>query len=94
VEGADPDGVDGVADEVGDALAHFAGRFIGEGDGQDLPGRNAHFVDEVGDAVGQHPGFARAGAGQHEQGPCNSLCRFPLGGIERVEYRHVDRAFC
>jgi hypothetical protein len=55
-------------EHVGDAVGHFAGRFVGEGDGQDLPGGEAHFAHQVDDALGEDAGFAAAGAGEDEDG--------------------------
>ncbi len=54
------------ADERADALAHLGGGLVGERDGED-PRRVHAVVDEVGDAVREHPGLARAGAGDDEQ---------------------------
>ena len=54
------------ADQFGDAAAHLVGRLVGEGDGQDRRRRHA-LVDEVGDAMGEHPGLARSCAGDDEQ---------------------------
>ncbi len=49
-----------------DPLAHLGRGLVGERDGEDLPGVRA--VGELpGDAVGEHPGLARAGAGDDEQ---------------------------
>ncbi len=49
-----------------DPLAHLGGGLVGERDGEDL--LRAHtLVDEVRDAVREHPGLARARAGDHEQ---------------------------
>ena len=59
----------GLADEGHDPLAQLAGRPVGEGHGQDLPGPNAEHADEVGDAVGEDAGLAAAGAGEDEQRP-------------------------
>ena len=56
------------AHQLFDAFAHFAGRLVGEGDGHDMPGRDAEFGDKVSDTVGQDAGFAAAGAGKDENG--------------------------
>jgi hypothetical protein len=53
-----------VSEQVGYALAHFAGRLIGEGDGEDGFRRDVVVVDEVADAVGDDAGFTGAGAGK------------------------------
>ena len=52
-------------------------------------------VDQRSDPHGQHPGLARAGAGQHQQRPVHVLDRLPLGRIERVlqtRSRRIDHA--
>ncbi len=48
-------------------------------------GRHAQVADEVGDAVGEHPGLARARPGHHEQGPVRVRDRVGLHGVEPVE---------
>ena len=55
------------AEELGHALAHFAGGFVGEGDRQDVPCGNSA-GRHVGDAAGDGAGFAGAGAGEDEEG--------------------------
>ena len=69
VEGAHPQVVRARADELHAALLHLPRRAVGEGDGQDLPGREAHAVDEPGDLVGDRAGLAAAGASQHQHRP-------------------------
>ncbi len=49
-----------------DALAHFAGGLVGEGDGQDGPSGDLVGADQVRDAVRDHAGLAAARAGQDE----------------------------
>ena len=67
VEGHDPHGPGARADQARDALAHLGRGLVGEGDGEHLAGLHAAGGQQVGDAVGQHPGLARAGAGDDEQ---------------------------
>jgi hypothetical protein len=55
-----------LADENADALLHLARRLVGEGDGEDLRRPGEAEIENVGDAGGQHPGLAGAGAGQHQ----------------------------
>ena len=68
VEGHDPHRVGARADQLLDALLHLARGLVGEGDREDLPGVHAAGRQEVGDAVGEHPGLAGARAGDDEQG--------------------------
>ena len=56
-----------VADERGHALPHLAGGLVGEGDRQDLARMHLPRGQQVGDAVGEHPGLARAGPGHDQQ---------------------------
>ncbi len=66
---AGADGVEGAHGEAArigielffDAVVHFFGRFVGEGDGEDVPGCYVHFAHEVDDAVGEDTGFTTAG---------------------------------
>ena len=67
VEGRHPHAPGHRADQGLDPLAHLLGRLVGEGDGQDLERGDALLGDQPGDAVGQHPGLARAGAGHDQQ---------------------------
>ena len=54
-----------VADQVVDPLPHFVGGLVGERDAQDIAGRDAQFVDQEGEPVGQRAGLARPGPGHH-----------------------------
>ena len=67
---------------AGDPRFHLAGRLVGEGDGGDMARRQAAFADEVGDFAGNDPGFARTGAGEHQQGAAHIAHGFELSGIE------------
>ena len=68
MEGAKPGhALDHAADEVADALLHFARRLVGEGDRQHLAGPGLAGGQDMGEPGGQHAGFSGAGAGQHEQ---------------------------
>ena len=83
VERAHPHRAGDRSDERGDALAHLVGGLVGERDGEDPRGVHA-LVDEVGDAVGQDPGLARAGAGDDEQRPATVDDGVELVGVEPV----------
>ena len=65
VDGADPHALAPI-DHIRKAHAHLVRRLIREGDGED--GRGAHplFLDEVGDARGEHARFAAARAREHQ----------------------------
>ena len=71
-----------------DPFFHFFGGFIGEGDRKDAVAGDFVGVDEVGDAVGDDAGFARAGTGEDEEGAVDVGGGFALGGIEAFEKVH------
>ena len=83
VERAHPHRAGDRADERGDALAHLVGRLVGERDGED-PRRVHALVDEVGDAVREHPGLARPGAGDDQQRPAAVDDGVELVGVQPV----------
>ena len=87
VERADPHLPGDRPDQLRHALAHLLGGLVGERDREDLHRVHA-LVDEVRDAMREHPGLAGAGAGDDEQ---RSV---PMDhGVElvRVEAVEVDR---
>ena len=43
---------------------------------------------QVGDAVGDDPGFPAARAGQHQQGPFGVLNRLTLAGVQPLKKIH------
>ena len=84
VERRDPHRPGDRADELGDAAAHLVGRLVGERDGEDRRRRHA-LVDEVGDAVGEHPRLARSGPGDDQQRPAAVDDGVELVGVEPGE---------
>jgi hypothetical protein len=64
-----------------DALAHLAGGLVGEGDGEDVAGVDAH-AEQVGDAAGDDARLAAAGGGEDEQGPLGVEDGLALGLVE------------
>ena len=67
------------------------GGLVGEGDGHDAPGFDAVFLDEIGDAVGEHAGLAGARAGQHEHRPRVVVTACCWEGLRVVEKGHIDQ---
>ena len=63
------------------ALAHLGRGLVGERDGEDLHRVHTLF-DEVGDAMGEHPGLARTSAGHHQQRPAPVHDGVELVGVE------------
>ena len=74
-EDLDPEGVEGahgehlefLSGQFLDALGHFPGGLVREGEGEDLGLRDA-LVEHIGHAEGDDPGFARARARNYENG--------------------------
>ena len=69
-----------------DALFHFAGGFVGEGDGDDVSGSNP-FFDQVGNAEGDDSRFPRAGSGENEDGAVDGFNGESLLGVERGQVK-------
>ena len=82
VEGARLDALD---PEAAQPAAHLAGRPGGEGDRQHLGGLVDARRDPVGDAVGDRPGLAGAGAGEHADRTAERFGDPALLGIEALE---------
>ena len=76
-----------MAEKAVDALAHFVGGLVGEGDGEDGVGGDALFLDEPGDAAGDDAGLSGAGAGEDEQGAFGGFNGGALFGIQIVDER-------
>ncbi len=66
------------------ALAHLVRGLVGEGDGQYL-GRGHPVGHQPGNAVGKHPGLARAGPSDDEQRAAAVAHRTALLGVEPVQ---------
>jgi len=71
-----------MGNELLDALPHFSGRFVGEGDGQDLTGIDPEGFDEKGDSIGEHARLSTPGTREDQYRAFGALDRFPLGWIE------------
>ena len=65
-----------------DALLHLLRRLVRERDREDLVRLHADRGEQVGDAIGEDAGLARARAGDHEQRPLGRQHRLPLGGVQ------------
>ena len=64
VEGVDVSGVV-IAGQIMDALAHFAGGFVGEGNAKDIAGQDADLVHKVSKPPGKGAGLAGTGPRDH-----------------------------
>ena len=83
VEGAGGDeGGSVFAQAVVEAGGHFSGGFVGEGEGEDVFGRDGGFVHEVADAFGEDARFAGAGSGQDQDGAYGRTDGFLLGRVQ------------
>ena len=76
------------AEMVRDALAHFLGRLVGEGDAQDLRGVGAPGRDQMGKAGGECGGLAGASACQHQH---RAFGRQHSGALRRVQPCGIGR---
>ena len=77
------------SDQGSHTLLHLAGRLVGEGDRQDVLRRHILVEEEMGDPIGNHPGLAGAGAGQHQERPFGVLYRLKLAGVHGMKIEHV-----
>ena len=82
MEGADPDGR--IVGQPLDPPAHFVGRLVGEGQGEDLMAGDS-LVQQPGDAMGDDAGLAASRAGQYQQWPLEMRDRLALGVGESVQ---------
>ena len=73
------------AQQFVEPLPHLLGRLVGERQGHDAPRVDAHFPDQIGNAVGDDPRLAGPGPGEDEQRPLDVLGGFPLLRIEAGE---------
>ena len=92
MEGAEPrHAFDGLAEHLAEPELHLARRLVGEGHRQDFVRPRPALAQDVGDAGGQHPGFAGAGAGQHQNRPVQRHHRLALLRIEAGEILRTGR---
>jgi hypothetical protein len=78
----------GDAGQQANALAHFARRLVGEGDGEDFVRARAARADDMRDAGRQHPRLADPGARQHQHWPVE---RFDGAALFFVEADEIAR---
>ena len=77
-------GNSGAQEQIGDAILHFLGGFVGEGDGENgFGGRAAR--DEVGHAERNGASLAGASASEDEKGAFGGFGGKTLFGIQGVE---------
>ena len=81
VEGTGIDSVGPAADQASDPVLHFPGRLVGESYGGDGIGTHAAFSHQIGNALGDDPGFAASRPGHNQQRALGMQHRFRLGGV-------------
>jgi len=64
-----------------DALAHFAGCLVGEGERENVGGRHAA-LQQIGNAIGEHAGLATSGTGHNHDRTFDGFHRGFLLGIQ------------
>ena len=69
-----------LSDELPNALLHLVGGLVGERQREDVP-RLHSLRQQIGDFVGQHAGFARACACNHELRPVAVFHRLSLAVV-------------
>ena len=69
-------------EQCADPFLHLARRLVGKGHGDDVLGADATVLDQVRDFAGNHAGFARARAGEHQKRAADVAHGFLLPGIE------------
>ena len=79
-----------VSGEPVDALAHLVGRFVGEGDTEDVARQNTQFVDQIGKPVGEGAGLSRACPGNDPHEPLGGSDSLALGAIKTLQQIHGE----
>ncbi len=88
MEGAQPlHAFDIAANEITDAVLHFAGGLIGEGHGEDLPWHGAAGCQDMTDAGGEDTSFAGTCTSQHQKRTIDAFHRIPLFRVQAIQIR-------
>ena len=87
VEGAQPQIVRLLAEQLFQAGFHLAGGLVGEGHRQDVVRAHLLGLHQVGNAVGQHAGLAGARPGQHQDLARPGGHGLALLRVERIQER-------
>ncbi|MNC14383.1 hypothetical protein D3C75_621600 [compost metagenome] len=82
MEGGYPDIPPVRANQLGDTLLHFAGRFIRKGNRQDRPRRRFAVRNQPGNAVGKHARLAAARSGHNQEWSFGSFYSLALWRIQ------------
>ncbi len=80
-------------DQTGHAGAHLGGRLVGEGERRDVARIDAALEHQVRDAVGDHAGLARPGAGDDQERAALVQHRLPLGRVEMPGIHRSKRRY-
>ena len=76
-----------LADQRGNALLHFAGGFVGEGDGENLAREGFAGGQNMRDTGGQYAGFAGARAAKNQNRAVSGFDGEALFGIQAFEIK-------
>ena len=82
-----------VRQQRGHALAHFAGGFIGESDGENRRRRHVALGDDVRDAMSDDASFSAARTGQDQQRAFRVAHRFSLLRVQPFKKIHGSSLF-
>ena len=88
MESGDPHAAHVPAHELAQALAHFRGCLVREGDRHDLPGSNAKIDHQMRDAMREHTGLAAAGARENQKRSFGAQHGFALRFVQGFK---IDR---
>ena len=90
VEGGDPGIFRFIAHHFADALLHFLGSLVGEGQRENIPCGDA-VVKQIRHAAGQRAGFAGTGAGKDQHRAFQRFSSQALLGIEHTQIHHIPQ---
>ena len=85
MERPDPHAFGSLPQQTRDSVSQLARGLVGEGDRQDSVGRNASFMNEVGDSGGEDTSFARSRPSQDQQRTLEVVHRFSLFLVQLLQ---------
>src|SRR5215471_1690754 len=88
VKCADRQAAAALAEQDIESLPHLGGGLVREGDSEDLVGPHAVRLDQVRDAVSEHPRLAAAGPGKNQERPIEVGHCLPLRRVQLLDVDH------
>ena len=88
MEGADPDAVGSLLDKAVDPFPHLLRRFICKCNRQNIPRPHPRLLDQIGNPIGQRPGFAGSCPRKDQKRAFRVKNGLPLHRIQRVIFVH------